>query len=53
MQAIEEQEVIWHPDGTLVGSSLLEVDGSLKHNAIIDELLRREAEQAMTELKSR
>ncbi len=53
MQAIEEQEVIWHPDGTLVGSSLLDGDGNPKHNAIIAELLRREVEQTMTELKSR
>jgi tetratricopeptide (TPR) repeat protein len=53
MQAIEEQEVIWHPDGTLVGSSLLDGDGNPKHNAPIAELLRREVKQKMTELKSR
>ena len=33
--------------------SLLDGDGDPKHNAIIAELLRREAEQTMTELRSR
>jgi hypothetical protein len=36
------------PDGTLVGRSLLTPNGSVNHNAIIAEVLRREAEEAIS-----
>jgi hypothetical protein len=46
-EAVDSQRILRHPDGTLVGCSLFGNEGNLKHNAIIAELLRREAEQLL------
>lgn len=35
-----DQQIERHTDGSLVGSSLLNPGGALKHNAIIAEVLR-------------
>lgn len=45
---ILDQPLSRHNDETIAGLSLLTMSGNLKHNAIIGELLRREAERMLT-----